>query len=485
MKKRFYPSKRKQGFNEVVNNAFESVNFTLEPPLKFNDERSEAVFNEWRTRFNDEWSNNIANINGGNALTQFSQFNLNRLSYAECAFLASDSIINNAITKYSNEILRKGGNIVLDIEDKEAEARLKEYLEKRLKKLGFFEALRELINTSLIYGGAFLFIDVDTQDLSEPIYLKKEIFTQNKIKALRVVPPYLCGACEVETANPLNKDFMKPMKWVVSGNSQAVHYTRLLGLSIFEAPLMLKPLYNFLGISLCQFMKNYVSSADIARQSLSDMLLRFKSEIIKSDLIKINPQEAIARGKAINKLKNNNALILLTKDEDYIQSITPLSGLDKLIAQLQENVAVSARMPAVKLLGLTPSGFNATGDFDLNSYYDEIMSLQNVIIKPLIERVLKMLCLEFNSDVMPSYEFEPLGKVTKLDEANITNLQADFINKLIQSGVITQEQGFNYLKSNELLDNSLHYEVEDLADDDELYSFSENDENNFINTRQN
>ena len=485
MKKRFYPSKRKQGFNEVVNNAFESVNFTLEPPLKFNDERSEAVFNEWRTRFNDEWSNNIANINGGNALTQFSQFNLNRLSYAECAFLASDSIINNAITKYSNEILRKGGNIVLDIEDKEAEARLKEYLEKRLKKLGFFEALRELINTSLIYGGAFLFIDVDTQDLSEPIYLKKEIFTQNKIKALRVVPPYLCGACEVETANPLNKDFMKPMKWVVSGNRQAVHYTRLLGLSIFEAPLMLKPLYNFLGISLCQFMKNYVSSADIARQSLSDMLLRFKSEIIKSDLIKINPQEAIARGKAINKLKNNNALILLTKDEDYIQSITPLSGLDKLIAQLQENVAVSARMPAVKLLGLTPSGFNATGDFDLNSYYDEIMSLQNAIIKPLIERVLKMLCLEFNSDVMPSYEFEPLGKVTKLDEANITNLQADFINKLIQSGVITQEQGFNYLKSNELLDNSLHYEVEDLADDDELYSFSENDENNFINTRQN
>lgn len=472
MKKRFYPSKRKQGFNDVINNAIESVSFTLEPPLKFNDERSEAIFNEWKTRFNDEWNNNIANINGGNALTQFSQFSLNRLSYAECAFLASDSIINNAITKYSNEILRKGGNIVLDMEDKEAEARLKEYLEKRLKKLDFFEVLRELINTSLIYGGAFLFIDVDTQELSEPIYLKKEIFTQNKIKALRVVPPYLCGACEVETANPLNKDFMKPIKWVVSGNNQAVHYTRLLSLSIFEAPLMLKPLYNFLGISLCQFMKNYVSSADIARQSLSDMLLRFKSEIIKSDLIKINPQEAIARGKAINKLKNNNALILLTKDEDYIQSITPLSGLDKLISQLQENVAVSARMPAVKLLGLTPSGFNATGDFDLNSYYDEIMSLQNAIIKPLIEKVLKMLCLEFNSDVMPSYEFEPLGKVTKLDEANITNLQADFINKLIQSGVITQEQGFNYLKSNELLDNSLHYEAEEVTEDlaeDEIY----------------
>ena len=480
MKRRFYPSKRKgqvQGFNDFVNNAIEGVNFTLEPPLKFNDEKSEAVFNEWRTRFSDEWSNGLANVNGGNALTQFSQFNLNRLSYAECAFLASDSIINNAITKYTNEILRKGGNIVLDIKDKEAELRLKEYLEKRLKELSFFEILRELISTSFIYGGAFLFIDVDAQELSEPIYLKKEIFAQNKIKALRVVPPYLCGACEVETANPLNEGFMKPTKWVVSGNSQEVHYTRLLNLSVFEAPLMLKPLYNFLGISLCQFMKNYVSSADVARQSLSDMLLRFKSEIIKSDLIKINPQEAIARGKAINKLKNNNALILLTKDEDYIQSITPLSGLDKLIAQLQENVAVSARMPAVKLLGLTPSGFNATGDFDLNSYYDEIMSLQNASIKPLIERVLKMLCLEYDykEDLEPSYQFEPLEKLTKLDEANMTNLQADFINKLIQSGVITQEQGFNYLKTNELLDNSLHYEAEDLVDDEGLYSIDESE----------
>ena len=216
-------------------------------------------------------------------------------------------------------------------------------------------------------------------------------------------------------------------------------------------------------------MKNYVASADIARQSLSDMLLRFRSEIIKSDLIKINPSEAIARAKAINKQKNNQALMLLTKDEEYIQSITPLSGLDKLIAQLQENVAVSARMPSVKLLGLTPSGFNATGDFDLASYYDEIMSLQNSKIKPIIEKILDLLVKSLGwENVLVSYEFNTLEKASDLDKAQAKNLEMDFMAKAIQNGIFTSEQAFMYLKEKGLINDSLTYdestELDNIAD---------------------
>ena len=312
-----------------------------------------------------------------------------------------------------------------------------------------------------------IFIDINADDLSEPLYDKAKILTQNKINGLRVIPPYLCGASEVETANPLNADFMKPKKWYISGNQGVIDSSRVIPLTIFEAPSLIKPLFNFFGISLTQFMKNYVASADIARQSLSDMLLRFRSEIIKSDLIKINPSEAISRAKAINKQKNNNALMLLTKDEEYIQSITPLSGLDKLIAQLQENVAVSARMPSVKLLGLTPSGFNATGDFDLASYYDEIMSLQNSKIKPVIEKILDLLVKSFGWDnVLISYEFNTLEKSSDLEKANAKNLEMDFITKAIQNGILTSEQAFNYLKEKGLINDSFTY-------DDEAEQFNE------------
>ena len=460
MKRRFYPSNKKSNlekFNHMINNSYnQSIN--LEPLVNFNDENTSKIYQSWVNKFSDNWSNAIANINANNALGQYSEFMLNRLSYAECAFLAGDSIINNAITKYANEILRKGGNIIINCDDLDIKESLRQKLEKRLQELNFESVLNEAIKTSLSFGGALIFIDINADDLSEPLYDKAKILTQNKINGLRVIPPYLCGASEVETANPLNADFMKPKKWYVSGNAGIIDSSRVIPLTIFDAPSLIKPLFNFFGISLTQFMKNYVASADIARQSLSDMLLRFRSEIIKSDLIKINPSEAVSRAKAINKQKNNNALMLLTKDEEYIQSITPLSGLDKLIAQLQENVAVSARMPSVKLLGLTPSGFNATGDFDLASYYDEIMSLQNSIIKPVIEQILNLLVKEAGwDDITANYEFHILEKSSDLDKAQVKNLEIDFVTKAISAGILTDEQGFNYLKDKGFIDSSYDF----------------------------
>lgn len=472
MKRRFYPNNKKSNlekFNYMVNNS-NNRGINLEPLVNFNDENTTKIYQSWLNRFSDNWSNSLANINANNALGQYSEFILNRLSYAECAFLAGDSIINNAITKYENEIFRRGGNIIINNIDNTTEAdAIRKKLEQKIKELDLFSILGEAVRTALTFGGALIFIDVNAEDLSAPLYDKAKILSQNTIKGLRVIPPYLCGASEVETANPLNADFMKPKKWYVSGNAGVIDTSRVIPLTIFESPALIKPLFNFFGISLTQFMKNYVASADIARQSLSDMLLRFRSEIIKSDLIKINPSEAIARAKAINKQKNNQALMLLTKDEEYIQSITPLSGLDKLIAQLQENVAVSARMPSVKLLGLTPSGFNATGDFDLASYYDEIMSLQNSKIKPIIEKILDLLVKSLGwENILVSYEFNTLEKSSDLDKAQAKNLEMDFISKAIQNGILTSEQAFIYLKEKGILNDSLTYdesnELENIPD---------------------
>lgn len=471
MKRRFYPNKKSnlEKFNHMVNNN-QKQGINLEPLVSFTDENTKKVYDTWLNRFSDNWSNSLANINANNALGQYSEFVLNRLSYAECAFLAGDSIINNAITKYENEIFRRGGNILIGNVENTTEAdAIRKNLEQKIKELDLFSILGEAVRTTLTFGGALIFIDVNADNLSAPLYDKAKILSQNTIKGLRVIPPYLCGASEVETANPLNADFMKPKKWYVSGNAGVIDTSRVIPLTIFESPALIKPLFNFFGISLTQFMKSYVASADIARQSLSDMLLRFRSEIIKSDLIKINPSEAIARAKAINKQKNNQALMLLTKDEEYIQSITPLSGLDKLIAQLQENVAVSARMPSVKLLGLTPSGFNATGDFDLASYYDEIMSLQNSKIKPIIEKILNLLVKSLGwEDVLVSYEFNTLEKSSDLDKAQAKNLEMDFISKAIQNGILTSEQGFMYLKEKGILNDSLTYdesnELDNIAD---------------------
>ena len=468
---KFYPSKPRQNsakptdWKTILNNANANLNLDLSSPVKFNDSAVNACFDKWQKRFTDEWVNPIANIGAGNAITQYTEFINKRISYAESAFLANDTIINNAISKIANEIFRKGGKIVLENVEQENETEYIKALEKRLDKLDFFSVLHKAVTTTLTYGGALIYIDTNLSQntsLADPIYFKRDLITSETITNLRVIEPYLCGAVDVNSSNPLNVDFMQPNKWYVSG-AGVLDKSRVVPLTFFSAPDMLKPLYNYFGISLPQFMRDYIKIADGARQALGDIFVRFRTTILKTDLSKISAQEAMDRVAAINKLRNNLGTLLLTSDEEYIESVTNLTNLDKLLAQMQENIAVSARMPAVKLLGLTPSGFNATGDFDLKSYYDEIMSYQNGIIKPVIESFLRIFALELRLDIYPKYEFENLNGENALNQAQINTAESAMVANLIQSGIITQEQGFNYLQGKKIIDKG--EEFDESADD--------------------
>lgn len=482
MSNKYYPSKPKHttDWKGISDKAKGEISLDISSPVKFSDSAVNACFDKWQKRFTDEWVNPIANIGVGNSITQYTMWINKRISYAECAFLANDSIINNAISKIANEIFRKGGKIVLENQEPDFETEFVKKLEKRIDKLKFFDTLHKAVITTLTYGGVLIYIDTNigqNTTLADPIYFKKDFITSETITNLRVIEPYLCGAVDVNSSNPLNADFMIPSKWYVSG-AGVVDKTRLVSLSFFNAPDMLKPLYNYFGISLPQFMKDFVKIADGARQALGDIFTRFRTTILKTDLSKISAQEAMDRVGAINKLRNNLGTLLLTSDEEYVESITNLTNLDKLLAQMQENIAVSARMPAVKLLGLTPSGFNATGDFDLKSYYDEVMSYQNSIVKPIVEKFLHIFALELGFDLYPKYEFENLSTENALNQSQINATESQVVNNLIQSGVITQEQGFNYLQGKKIIDKGEAFDesADDFAGEFDLENGNQNGE---------
>lgn len=453
----FYPSSPKQKNNTKTKVIYaSSIPQTLlsiqqlQPLSQYQNEK------EYH-RFTDSFYNQQAGINTGNSVMQYSQFILNRLSYQECSTLSVEPIINNAIGKLSNEALRKGYNIICN------NVELKEFLQKRVLELELDKTLCEALTQSLIYGGCLLFQDRGLREKMEaPLHLTREIGQKNPIRKIKIIPPYLVGAYNVEMFNPLGEDYMKPTLWNVAGQG-AVHKSRLIPLVVFSVPDLILPMFNFFGVSLCQLMKESVRNTNMAYNSIADILLRFKTDIITSDLLKINPSEAIARAEFINKSKNNLGTLLLTKDEVMQQFVTSIAGLDKVVAQLQESVAIAARMPAVKLLGLTPSGFNATGDYDLNSFYDELEAMRKNILEPIILQVLNDIALEYvgllESDIR--IEWESLKDKDSLKETQSLNLLLDSCIKGIEAGIITQEQALNIIKDNGYWEN-LDFEKENI-----------------------
>ena len=232
---------------------------------------------------------------------------------------------------------------------------------------------------------------------------------------------------------------MQPDLWWVLGASTSVHKTRLIPVVFYSVPDLIKPLYNYLGLPLSFYMKNYVSNADTVRQSISDLVLRFRTKIIKTTAQKIADPQTQARVKYMNATSNNLATLLLAKDEEWIETVTSLSGMDNLLSQMYELMTASTRgIPVTKLLGLSPRGFNATGEYDENNFYDVIDGYASSVVIPAMEKVAEyILCFKAGVLDEPKYTFNPRKQIKQKEQAEINNLKADYVSKLIMSGVVT------------------------------------------------
>ncbi len=421
------------GVNYVDSSAYESENINLSQiaPIRTFDNMPAELSNIAYRNFSS-WQNYAASVGMNNSLQQYSSHILNRLSYQECANLATDSMISKAIDVIVREIFKSGGKweaAHLDIDN----------FEMVLNSLHFYEKIALAVQRALEYGGAFIYINTDDTNLSLPLYINEKTASTNKITGLTVIEPWQAAPVQVNTFNPLKNNYMQPDLWWVLGAGGTVHKTRLIPIVFYSVPDLIKPLYNYLGLPLSFYMKNYVSNADTVRQSISDLVLRFRTKIIKTTAQKIADPQTQARVKYMNATSNNLATLLLAKDEEWIETVTSLSGMDNLLSQMYELMTASTRgIPVTKLLGLSPRGFNATGEYDENNFYDVIDGYASSVVIPAMEKVAEyILCFKAGVLDEPKYTFNPRKQIKQKEQAEINNLKADYVSKLIMSGVVT------------------------------------------------
>lgn len=436
------------GVNYVDSSAYESrnINITEIAPIRTFDNMPAELSNMAYRNFSS-WQNYAASIGVNNSLAQYSHHILNRLSYQECANLATDSMISKAIDVIVREIFKSGGKweaTHLDIDN----------FEMILNSLDFYNKITLAVQRALEYGGAFIYINTDDTNLSLPLYINEKTSKKNKITGLTVIEPWQAAPVQVNTFNPLKNNYMQPDLWWVLGAGGTVHKTRLIPIVFYSVPDLIKPLYNYLGLPLSFYMKNYVSNADTVRQSISDLVLRFRTKIIKTTAQKIADPQTQARVKYMNATSNNLATLLLAKDEEWIETVTSLSGMDNLLSQMYELMTASTRgIPVTKLLGLSPRGFNATGEYDENNFYDVIDGYASSVVIPAMEKLAEyILCFKAGVLDEPKYTFNPRKQIKQKEQVEINNLKADYVSKLIMSGVITgkdairaiSEDNFNF-----------------------------------------
>ena len=223
-------------------------------------------------------------------------------------------------------------------------------------------------------------------------------------------------------------------------------YRRLLTFIQHPVPDLLKPAYSFGGLSWTQMLKPYVDDWLRTKGSVADLIRNFSIIVMLTNMSATlqggGGEELRLRAAMFNSFRDNRGLLMADKDTEDIKNVAvPLSSLDLLQAQAQEHIASVAQTPLVKLLGVTPSGLNASSDGEIRTYYDRIASFQEDIREQLQTASEIVQMSEFGEiDPEITFTFEPLWQLDDAGLAAVEKTEADIDEEYVNMGALGPDE---------------------------------------------
>lgn len=410
----------------------------------------------------DSWHNQIASIGANNSLQQFTDYSFKRLSYQSCAAYATDAIIHKALEVITEECFSRGGIFKFADEEDTQDFDINKFNKEWLNN-DFFSTARLAFYNSLVFGGSFIYINTNDSDLEKQLYFDGKNI--NKFINFKVLEPWQFAPAAVNTVNPLKDDYMTPSMWYVQG-AGSVHESRFIKVNAFPVSDLYKPMFNYLGLSLVFFMKDYVAVADTIRQSLGDLFLRFATIIIKAPHHKISNEEGYARVKHILNTRNNLGAVILANDEEFVVDNMSISGLSEIVQHAYELVTATSYVPTVKLLGIEPSGFNSTGEYSIKNFYDNILAFQKNIITPyIIQMAEAYIALKKNRKIKLTFEWNNMGQLNEQEMQDVRSSKLDYLLRLKDADILSAEDVIEAIKADDMSLSNI--DVDNLPDNEE------------------
>lgn len=313
--------------------------------------------------------------------------------------------------------------------------------------------IKSIINDAMqkdgYFGGCLVYIDVgdlEDDEAEEPLVLDKKTFKTGSFRGLKVIEPVNIAAGDYNTTNPTNKNYFTPEWYYILG--KRYHASRFLYIASNDAPLLLKPAYNFFGIPQAQLALDYVANYIANRESAQELLNKFSLTGFGTDLSQALQQDGswadiINRIKAFNKFKTNNGTFVYNKEtEELMQLNTPLGGVRDIVEMSMNCLTAVWRIPKVRYIGEGDGGLNASTDGQLRSYYDYILALQEKVLSTPYEKIIRI--LQLNKGLEPDdkllFKFPYLWEMDEKERAELNKTQADRDAIYLANGVISQEE---------------------------------------------
>lgn len=312
-----------------------------------------------------------------------------------------------------------------------------------LERLDAKGAFRQAAEQDGFFGRSQIFIDLgdEGEELLSPLHESLEKLDGKKIIRLTVIEPMWTYPDIYDSTDPLKTDFFKPQSWFVQG--KRIHGSRLMTIIGRDVPDIMKPAYAFGGLSLSQMMKPYVDNWLRTRQSVSDLLHSFNVSVLSMNMAGLlnagAGDDEYARMDIFNRTRDNRGVLAIDKDSEEFQNVSaPLGGLDHLQAQSQEHMSAASGIPLVKLLGITPSGLNASSDGEMRAFYDWVEAQQEDTFGEHLKQLINIIQITTLGviDKGIKIKFNPLWTLDEGAQATLRKTDMDTDVAAIGAGIL-------------------------------------------------
>lgn len=364
------------------------------------------------------------------------------IGFQNCALLAQHWLIDKACAMPGRDAIRNGWEITVNGGDG-IEPETLEAIKKHDKRMKINRNLAEYIKLGRVFGIRIVMFKVDLGDKTSEFYenpFNIDAITEGSYKGIAQIDPYWItpefGGTNL--SDPSSMNFYEPTWWRVNG--KRIHHTHLCIYRCSEIPDVLKPAYAYGSVSVTQriFERVYCAEKVANEAPMLVMTKRTNALHVDAEAAMSDQSRFDANLQSWIYYRDNHGVKVLDLDEKLEQFDTTLTGLDEVIMTQYQIVAAASGIPATKLLGTTPKGFNSTGEYEEASYHEELESIQANDLEPFLDRHYALLIKsEFpETQIEITVKWNPLDAMTAKESAELQKLKAETGKVLAEIGAI-------------------------------------------------
>lgn len=152
--------------------------------------------------------------------------------------------------------------------------------------------------------------------------------------------------------------------------------------------------------------------------------------------------------QAQSVMRSNFGIQLVNKGDQITTHQYGFGGMADVYESMCLNLCGASHYPMTKLFGRSPAGMNATGESDLQNYYDYVNSQRESRLRPVLERLLPIMAMSAWGAVPDDLQidFPPLWTPNAKEVADIAKAKAETIVSVFQAGLMGADSAQKELK---------------------------------------